>query len=146
MPVPSSSGSPSQLRYFDCDLTQVSPFPDNAIADYKLYGDYFLDVMKENLAANQEVIRKFDHLESFIAEAGAAVDSSIRVFTAQSGLTSGYALPVYTNVSNGLGIFDSRYIKKILEVHLSPGAIDELACNNETKSLGFLNSDGVLCP
>ena len=55
--------------------------------------------------------------------------------------------PEFTNVTNGLGIFSSRYFKFPLTKPMDSSSLDSLACGQYTKGLKFLNRLGVLfCP
>ena len=66
----------------------------------------------------------------------------VRVREAQSGIAANEALPFYTNIDNGLGIFSSRYTQTVELVPLHPQSIDSLACGQYTRDLNFLNSVG----
>ncbi len=53
--------------------------------------------------------------------------------------------PDYTNVTNGLGVFSSRYSKAPLTKPMAKATWDSLACGHYTRSLKFLNSLGHVC-
>lgn len=53
--------------------------------------------------------------------------------------------PIYTNITNGLGVFSSRYNKPPLSKFLAKTTWDSLACGRYTNSLKFLNSLGHVC-
>ncbi len=56
--------------------------------------------------------------------------------------------PEFTNITNGLGIFSSRYNKAPFSKNLSRYTLDSLACGQYTKHYKFLNGQGQLinCP
>jgi hypothetical protein len=67
---------------------------------------------------------------------------------AQGGLTSGEALPQYTNIkpdNQAQGIFSSRYFKQVDSVQLTLSGLDSLSCSEIMKPLRFRNQHGELC-
>ena len=50
--------------------------------------------------------------------------------------------PAFTNITNGIGIFSSRYSKRIENKQLSNLAIDQLSCGEITKHLRFADHYG----
>jgi len=57
--------------------------------------------------------------------------------------------PNFTNISNGLGIFSARYNEPLTNQssrYLHAMTLDELSCGQYTKSLKFLNAQGIICP
>ncbi len=53
--------------------------------------------------------------------------------------------PEYTNITNGLGIFSSRYSQAPFSKYLSVATWDSLACGQYTNHLKFLNHLGTTC-
>lgn len=53
--------------------------------------------------------------------------------------------PEYTNISNGLGIFSSRYSKAPFSKQMAAITWDSLACGQYTRDLKFLKASGVTC-
>ncbi len=51
--------------------------------------------------------------------------------------------PSYTNISNGLGIFSSRYNKTLYEVEIYDKVIDSLAYGSYTRHLNFVNKGNL---
>ncbi len=62
-----------------------------------------------------------------------------------SSISSDEALPVYTNVKNGRGIFYSDTYKETDLIKLSPKLADYIACDPSYRALQFLNSTDKLC-
>lgn len=138
-------GGTASLKYFDWNLTNPEKYPAHGIDEKKIYTSYFFSMMMMNLTEDDQVTRQLAHLDFFLTAAGVEVEISNSAFVAQAGLTSGYVLPVYSNVANGLGVFSSRYTERFLNITLTDAALNALACGNETKGLRFLNSGGVIC-
>ena len=53
--------------------------------------------------------------------------------------------PEFTNITNGLGIFSSRYSKTPFSRQLSVVTLDSLACGQYTNDLKFLDHNGNTC-
>lgn len=53
--------------------------------------------------------------------------------------------PVFTNITNGLGVFSSRYTKPPFSKPMSKATWDSLACGRYTWNLKFLNHAGATC-
>jgi hypothetical protein len=53
--------------------------------------------------------------------------------------------PVFTNITNGLGVFSSRYTKPPFSKPMSKATWDTLACGRYTWNLKFLNHAGATC-
>jgi hypothetical protein len=56
--------------------------------------------------------------------------------------SNGQYVPVFTNFSNGHGLFASRYNYTFFAMRLKPETIDSLAHGRFTKHLGFSDSNG----
>lgn len=53
--------------------------------------------------------------------------------------------PEYTNISNGLGVFASRYNQAPMTKPLASPTLDSLSCGQFTRGLKFLDHNGTLC-
>ena len=62
----------------------------------------------------------------------------VQVKNAQNGLTSGNALPVYSNVINGLGMFSSRTMVENKNIVLNAASADSVVHGSFTKDLNFI--------
>lgn len=82
--------------------------------------------------------RRFVSLDFHITAAGAEFADLQRIVQANSGITSSNQLPVYSNISEGLGIFSSRARLDIPDIMLASVSIDSLANGIYTKDLSFL--------
>ena len=84
-----------------------------------------------------DFIRELVDFDLFIYAGGVELDNYINAGRVSSGLTSVEILPTYTNVTNGLGIFSTRYTKT--EIGLLPNGrmLDTLATGPYTRNLGF---------
>ncbi len=94
---------------------------------------------------DQSVHRKMDSCDFLFSVGGEELDTYNQVSIAQQGLTSGQALPTFTNINGGLGLFSSRFHKNIVNLEIDGRTIDSIACNINTAHLNFLQPDGTLC-
>ncbi len=90
--------------------------------------------------------RKAVNIDLIVVAGGQELNTFIEVNGPSTGLVQDK--PIYTNITNGLGVFSSRYYKPPFILTLTntvPGKeLDSLACGRYTKKLKFLNALGVL--
>ena len=111
----------------------------------------YLSFIGKNLSDYTGLIaRKALNVHLLVVAGGEDLNTFIEVNKPSTGLVQ--ERPIYTNISNGYGIFSSRYYKApyILTLYApAPGKeLDSLACGRFTKKLKFLNALGnlPLCP
>lgn len=92
------------------------------------------------------VSRKAVNVHLVVIAGGQELSTFIDVNKPSGGLVQDK--PIYTNITNGYGVFSSRYYKAPFTLTLTnsiPGKeLDSLACGRFTKKLKFLNASGVL--
>ncbi len=118
-----------------------------------LYADFtgatLLNALHRSLQANSNHYRVFNTavgMTLYFSAAGSDLANYINSQNAQSsGLVSNEALPPYSNIQGGYGIFSSRYYKQQDSVLLTFDALDTLACSSLTNGLNFKDSHGHLC-
>lgn len=136
------------------DIALLRSFVPGSADDLaNLKSTYIADNIFKTLAANlskrDDVYRVFNikkGMQYKFAVGGSSLERYISSRQAQGGLTSGEALPPFTNISGGgLGIFSSRYFKQVDSVLLNNGGIDSLACNDIMRPFRFKNHDNQFC-
>ena len=96
------------------------------------------------------IARKVVNVHLVVVAGGQDLKTYIEVNKPATGLVQ--EKPIFTNISNGFGIFSSRYYKApytLVLYNTTPGKeLDSLACGQYTKKLKFLNAAGnlPLCP
>ncbi len=80
----------------------------------------------------------------FLFTAGAQ-DLAVYTDANQAPTTIVQVKPTYTNITGGLGLFSSRLNMGIIGKRMNSISVDELACGNITKHLGFKRNDGTPC-
>lgn len=108
-----------------------------------------LNTLKNSLAQSTNIYREFDVSKGMtfsFAAGGTELANYINSTTAQSGsIGANEALPPYTNLSNGYGIFSSRIYQSVDSVLLTNEGLDELACHPLAAGLRFKGSSGQIC-
>lgn len=108
-----------------------------------------INALKNVLVQSPNVYRVFDVSKGMtftFAAGGTELANYINSTTAQSGsIGANEALPPYTNLSNGYGIFSSRIYQSVDSVLLTNEGLDELACNPLAAGLRFKGSSGQIC-
>jgi hypothetical protein len=100
-------------------------------------GDAFYRAIGNNIPEIPDAIRLFEELELVVTGGGDELYQFIRLRQANTGITSAQNLPVYTNLSEGLGVFTSRYTLRRGGIRLQQEARDTLANGIYTKHLNF---------
>lgn len=113
----------------------------NERLESKLDGRVLYSEIRNKIAIDPTKQRKINSrnvLEFTLYSGGQEFYNYILVKSAQSGITSGNDLPIYTNIENGLGIFSSRTSVKVGNVGMSGISVDSLVAGTKTKDLNFV--------
>lgn len=112
---------------------------------YSIESNNFYTYVNASIADNPDVYRVAGKIDLLFSVGGAEFYNYYQINLAQTGLTQGQALPIYTNVENGLGIFSSRAFKNIYGIEVDSKTVDSLSCLKTTAHLNFLKSTGLPC-
>lgn len=104
---------------------------------YKQEGRQFYTFMRENIEALDDVERRFISFDLLVEGANNQLQDYIRVGQANLGITSTQDIPTYSNLSEGRGIFASKFTSRLDGIRISPNTIDSLANGVITKDLNF---------
>ncbi len=106
--------------------------------------EYFFAV-RAAMTADQDIQRQLTNypIEIIFTAGGEELHNYVRASRAQTGIASLQALPEYTNIDEGLGIFSSRYLHSEDSLTVSARTKDSLACGRITKDLNFANRSGT---
>ena len=127
--IPVNNGGSNNITY---------PLPSSVLTNY----------LANNLVADPNIYREFNFQKGMqfkFAAGGNALASYFTQLQAQSGLTSSNALPTYTNVQGGVGVFSSRNYQETDSITLTQNGLDSLACDPVAGKLNFRNSQGRTC-
>ncbi|HMQ46576.1 MAG TPA: DUF4249 family protein [Saprospiraceae bacterium] len=100
-------------------------------------GANFYQGIAGQIEVNPNVYRVFKAMDLYITGAGDEFYQLIRVAQANTGITSSQSVPTYTNLSEGLGIFSSKYQLVKRNIRLDNVALDTLIGGIYTKQLDF---------
>ncbi len=100
-------------------------------------GIEFYELMKNNIEANDDLKRIFLGIDVEIIAGGASLEKYVNVSLANTGITSSGEIPTYSNISEGLGIFDSVNKFRRYGVGIQDKTRDSLKMGYLTKNLNF---------
>jgi len=115
-------------RVTDQVSTQVYRFPSEA----------FYQFIGSTLEPLNTGTRKFDAVVIEVTAAGPEIEDYLRIAGANIGITSSQAIPLYTNVTGGVGVVSSRYKSVSAELSLDGRSRDSLFNGSYTKLLNFV--------
>lgn len=97
----------------------------------------FYAYLGQSIPTQAGVTREFDHIVYQVSGVGVEVEEYLRISQANTGITSSQALPVYSNVENGIGLVTSRYTIVSDELRLDARSMDTLITGVSTRDLNF---------
>lgn len=104
---------------------------------YRIEGRRFYQYLQDHLEANPDIARKFIGFDIKIRAVGREFKNYIDILHTNLGITSSQQLPVYTNMSYGLGVFSSVNIKEMKGFFIGNIMDDSLKTGIYTKNLNF---------
>jgi len=132
--------NPSQIDTLSFDWPIFQNKPTTSLAGYEqkissVPSYLFYEILKNKLKPNADILRKGLYCDVEFYGAGEDLYTYIQVNVPSIGIVQ--KKPEYTNISNGLGIFSSRYITSIKKATLHPDFIGLLKNSTYTKGLNF---------
>ncbi len=103
----------------------------------------FYTGLRSTLPPSLPGTRRFLQLDLLISASGPDVYRLYLNNQASLGISGLFITTVYSNLSNGLGIFSSRRITRVRQLRLTPATLDSLACGAITRNLGFARPPSV---
>lgn len=97
----------------------------------------FFTFMKTSLKEDISITRYIEGIDFLVYSGDKNLADFLKISQANNGITSSGEIPVYTNLSRGLGIFGSKAIMKLEGLALNPTTFDKLKNNALTKGLNF---------
>lgn len=120
------------LQRADSTSTRVT-FP----AKGTFRGEEFYKFLQANLTPVSDRIRKFDTIDLQITGVGGEFVDYLRIAQANTGITSSQEVPVYTNLSEGRGIFSSKSTATRAGLTITQTSQDSLIKGIHTRNLNF---------
>ncbi len=103
----------------------------------ELKGEDFFRFVGANIDASVNRQRIFEGIDLVYTAGGAELRELIRIARANTGITSAQSIPVYSNLSEGRGIFSSRRSAVRPGLTLNGPALDSLRNGIYTRQLNF---------
>jgi len=100
-------------------------------------GEEFYQFIMSSLDPLENGIRVPTSIEIQVDGAGKELQTYLTILEANSGITSSQELPVFTNLSEGRGLFSSRYTAVEIDYVIGANTRDSLVMGIYTKDLGF---------
>ncbi len=112
---------------------------DDRIADqkYRIEGRRFYQFLQDNLEENPDISRRFLGFDIVIRAVGREFKDYVDILHTNLGITSSQQLPVYTNMTNGLGVFSSVNITEMKDFFIGNIMDDSLKTGIYTRKLNF---------
>lgn len=104
---------------------------------YTIKGEELYKFLQSSLEPVSDRIRIFDSFDIQITGAGEELVELLQVSRANSGITSSQSIPIYTNLSEGRGIFSSRAYVARTGLTLNSSSQDSLRNGVYTRNLNF---------
>ena len=98
--------------------------------------DFYASLVN-NIPINANATRYFKDFDIEVTAGGQELIDFVNVGIANIGITGSQAIPTYTNVENGLGLFTSRNKTMIKGIKLNDQSTDLLKTGELTKNLNF---------
>ncbi len=118
------------------DIEKPQPNSESLRFD-ELRGEDFFRFIGGNIDASVNRQRSLQSIDLVYTAGGAELRDLIRVERANTGITSSQAVPVYTNLSEGRGVFSSRTTAVRTGLTLNAAAQDSLRNGIHTRQLNF---------
>ena len=112
-------------------------FSNITTARYEFSGKDFYTLMGNSLEKSASIKRFVDGIDVLFTSGGSSIQDFNRVSTANLGITSSGEVPVFTNFSQGRGLFGSISTVELKNIPLSRNSVDRLKSNELTKDLNF---------
>lgn len=113
------------------------PSTSDEIEEFEKVGIDFYSFLAGNIEANEAIERRADDVTIILDSGGVEILELNRLNNANLGITSSQDIPVYTNLSEGRGIFSSKYSEKLNGIELKASTMDSLVNGVITHKLNF---------
>lgn len=105
---------------------------------YKLIGKEFYVFFQNNLEANPSISREVTSFDVIVRGVGKEFKEYTDILSINLGITSSQAIPTYTNMSDGYGVFSSINSTELRGFYFHEDTVDSLQNGIYTKSLNFI--------
>lgn len=118
--------------------TGVKASTETTTTTARVFGLNFYEFIGDNLEVKSGIERGLQSMTLVITGAGEAIDEYVSISLANTGITSSQEVPVYTNLSEGRGIFSSISESITPDLLLTDDSRDSLFFGQFTADLNFV--------
>lgn len=115
------------------NTTQPGVFRGEAI----LSTDAFYNFLLANIPVQGDRLRYFEGCNIILTGGGSEIEALQQTISANSGIVGAEAFPLYTNMSEGFGIFTGRNTSTLFNVLIKPETVKSMNDNPDTQKLNF---------
>jgi hypothetical protein len=130
-------GGVTITRYLEWPQAFASPGSDAEYLSNDISGSRFMHILDENIKSVNGMVREVVGLDFRIISGSKEMKYYIESTAPSEGALM--EKPVYSNISNGIGLFCSVARVNVNNLLLSPVSVDSIAYGQFTKTLGFLD-------
>jgi len=130
-------GGVAKIKYLDWPQTFASPGSDTEYLSNDISGSRFMHILEDNLTSVDGIVREVIGMNFQIVSGSMELKYYIESTSPSEGALM--EKPVYSNITNGIGLFCSVARIDVNDLFLSPVTIDSIAYGQFTKTLGFLD-------
>lgn len=137
-----STLDPTQVEMVEIPWKMVSGFITDRNKEFqfpKVEGRLFYTTIAANLDKTKPVIREFSHFDIIVEGGGEEILDNRRIAQANMGLSGAQELPLYSNISEGIGIFSSKFNLRYENFAIEPETRDSLAQSPILRGFNFVN-------
>lgn len=127
----------TKIKYLDWPQAFASPGTDVDYLSNDISGTRFMHVLEENLTAGTGIVREAIGVDFQIISGGLEMKYYIESTSPSEGALM--EKPVYSNITNGIGLFCSIARISVPNLLLSTVTVDSIAYGQFTRNLGFLD-------
>jgi hypothetical protein len=134
-------GEDSTQQVFEWPQAFTSPKTNAESLSKDISGSRFFNILDEHIPIKEGVIRRAQGMDFTIISGG----EEIKFYIESTAPSDGALMekPVYSNITNGLGVFSTFSKAIISKLPIGSVTIDSLAYSQHTNQLGFLDHNGV---
>ncbi|MEL6140732.1 MAG: hypothetical protein AAFU67_03860 [Bacteroidota bacterium] len=109
----------------------------NSTVRLSFNNELFWQFLANSLEEDADVVRVMGDISFQVTAVGSELEEKLDIENANTGITGSQALPIYTNVENGLGIFTSRRQATVEGIFFANQNRDTLLNGVYTRNLNF---------
>jgi len=127
-------------KYLDWPQAFSNPITNVDYLTKDISGTRFFYILEEGIEENEAALREALSIDFFVLSGG----TEIKYYIESTAPSEGALMerPIYTNLTNGLGVFSSMATQEVKGLNMASTTIDSIAYGVHTKQLLFLDHNG----